>query len=159
MNPYLILAGVLAVVLAASGGYFKGQIDGEAAVHAEWDAERLKQHEAHAKALQEAVERQQQLQMGADKLRQEKDRETRDLVARNTALANSLRNRPERPTQTSAVSNPSSAGSSACTARELYREDSEVVVGIAREADEIRIALKQCYAQYNEVRQSYEQRR
>lgn len=159
MNPYLILAGVLAVVLAASGGYFKGQSDGEAAVHAEWDAERLKQHEAHAKALQEAVERQQQLQMGADKLRQEKDRETRDLVARNTALANSLRNRPERPTQTSAVSNPSSAGSSACTARELYREDSEVVVGIAREADEIRIALKQCYAQYNEVRQSYEQRR
>ena len=159
MNPYLILAGVLAVVLAASGGYFKGQSDGEAAVHAEWDAERLKQHEAHAKALQEAVERQQQLQMGADKLRQEKDRETRDLVARNTALANSLRNRPERPTQTSTVSNPSSAGSGACTARELYREDSEVVVGIAREADEIRIALKQCYAQYNEVRQSYEQRR
>lgn len=159
MNPYLILAGVLAVVLAASGGYFKGQSDGEAAVHAEWDAERLKQHEAHAKALQEAVERQQQLQMGADKLRQEKDRETRDLVARNTALANSLRNRPERPTQTSTVSNPSSAGSSACTARELYREDSEMVVGIAREADEIRIALKQCYAQYNEVRQSYEQRR
>lgn len=159
MNPYLILAGVLAVVLAASGGYFKGQSDGEAAVHAEWDAERLKQHEAHAKALQEAVERQQQLQMGADKLRQEKDRETRDLVARNTALANSLRNRPERPTQAGAVSSPSGAGSSACTARELYREDSEVVVGIAREADEIRIALKQCYAQYNEVRQSYEQRR
>lgn len=159
MNPYLILAGVLAVVLAASGGYFKGQSDGEAAVHAEWDAERLKQHEAHAKALQEAVERQQQLQMGADKLRQEKDRETRDLAARNTALANSLRNRPERPTQTGAVSGAPSAGSSACTARELYREDSEVVVGIAREADEIRIALKQCYAQYNEVRQSYEQRR
>lgn len=159
MNPYLILAGVLAVVLAASGGYFKGQSDGEAAVHAEWDAERLKQHEAHAKALQEAVERQQQLQMGADKLRQEKDRETRDLVARNTALANSLRNRPERPTQAGAVSNPSGAGSSACTARELYREDSEVVVRIAREADEIRAALKQCYAQYDQVRQSYEQRR
>ena len=159
MNPYLILAGVLAVVLAASGGYFKGQSDGEAAVHAEWDAERLKQHEAHAKALQEAVERQQQLQMGADKLRQEKDRETRDLVARNTALANSLRNRPERPTQAGAVSNPASTGSSACTARELYREDSEVVVRIAREADEIRVALKQCYAQYDQVRQSYEQRR
>ncbi len=153
MNPYLILAGVLAVVLAASGGYFKGQSDGEAAVHAEWDAERLKQHEAHAKALQEAVERQQQLQMGADKLRQEKDRETRDLVARNTALVNSLRNRPERPTQTSAVSNPSGVGQSACTARELYREDSEVVVGIAREADEIRLALKQCYAQYDAFQQ------
>ncbi len=153
MNPYLILAGVLAVVLAASGGYFKGQSDGEAAVHAEWDAERLKQHEAHAKALQEAVERQQQLQMGADKLRQEKDRETRDLLARNAALNNSLRNRPQRPVvQAGAVSGTAGAGSSGCTPRELYREDSEVVVGLAREADEIRLALKQCYAQYEAVR-------
>jgi hypothetical protein len=153
MNPYMILMAVLAVGIATVGGYFKGEKDGSAAVHAEWDAERIKQQEAHNKALQEAVERQQQLQMGADKLRQEKDRETRDLVARNTALANSLRNRPERPTQTSTVSNPSGTGSSACTARELYREDSEVVVRIAREADEIRVALKQCYAQYDAVRQ------
>jgi hypothetical protein len=159
MNPYMILMAVLAVGIATAGGYFKGEKDGSAAVYAEWDAERLKQQEAHNKALQEAIERQQRLQMGADKLRQEKDRETRDLVARNTALANSLRNRPERPTQTSTVSNPSGTGSSACTARELYREDSEVVVRIAREADEVRVALKQCYAQYDQVRQSYEQRR
>ena len=159
MNPYVILAAVFAVGIAAAGGYFKGQKDGSAAVQAEWEAERIRQHQEHAKALQEAVERQQQLQMVADKLRQEKDREMRDLVARNTALANSLRDRQSRPTQTSAVPNPSGARPSACTARELYREDSEVVVGIAREADELRIALKQCYTQYDQVRQSYEQRR
>jgi len=154
VNPYVILAAVFAVGIAAAGGYFKGQKDGSAAVHAEWDAERIKQHQEHAKALQEAVERQQQLQMGADKLRQEKDREMRDLVARNTALANSLRDRQSRPTQTGAMSDPSGVRPSACTARELYREDSEFLVGIAREADELRAALKQCYAQYEAARQT-----
>ena len=147
------------VVLAGISGYTKGYQNGKDTVQQAWDKEKRETAEEYAQNLQKALQRQQEMQASADKLRQEKDRETRDLVARNTALANSLRNRPERPTQTSAVSNPSGAGSSACTARELYREDSEVVVGIAREADEIRIALKQCYAQYNEVRQSYEQRR
>lgn len=147
------------VVLAGISGYTKGYQNGKGSVQQAWDKEKRERAEEYAQNLQKALQRQQEMQASADKLRQEKDRETRDLVARNTALANSLRNRPERPTQTSAVSNPSGAGSSACTARELYREDSEVVVGIAREADEIRIALKQCYAQYNEVRQSYEQRR
>ena len=147
------------VVLAGISGYTKGYQNGKGVVKQSWDNEKRERAEEYAQSLQKALQRQQEMQASADKLRQEKDRETRDLVARNTALANSLRNRPERPTQTSAVSNPSGAGSSACTARELYREDSEVVVGIAREADEIRIALKQCYAQYNEERQSYEQRR
>jgi len=147
------------VVLAGISGYTKGYQNGKDTVQQAWDKEKRERAEEYAQSLQKALQRQQEMQASADKLRQEKDRETRDLVARNTALANSLRDRQARPTQTSAVSNPSGVGSSACTARELYREDSEVVVGIAREADEIRIALKQCYAQYNEVRQSYEQRR
>lgn len=147
------------VVLAGISGYTKGYQNGKGVVQQAWDKEKRERAEEYAQNLQKALQRQQEMQASADKLRQEKDRETRDLVARNTALANSLRNRPERPTQTSAVSNPSGAGSSACTARELYREDSEVVVRIAREADEIRVALKQCYAQYDQVRQSYEQRR
>ncbi len=147
------------VVLAGISGYTKGYQNGKGVVQQAWDKEKRERAEEYAQSLQKALQRQQEMQASADKLRQEKDRETRDLVARNTALANSLRNRPERPTQTSAVSNPSGAGSSACTARELYREDSEVVVRIAREADEIRVALKQCYAQYDQVRQSYEQRR
>ena len=142
------------VVLAGISGYTKGYQNGKGVVQQAWDKEKRERAEEYAQSLQKALQRQQEMQASADKLRQEKDRETRDLVARNTALANSLRNRPERPTQTSAVSNPSSAGSSACTARELYREDSEVVVGIAREADELLVALKQCYAQYDAVRQT-----
>ena len=153
MNPWLILAAVLAIGSAAGTGYVKGREAGQAKVQAAWDAERLQQQEAHNKALRESIDKQQALQLGADQLRLEKDRETRELAARNTALVNSLRSRPERPTTaTGAVSGAAQSGAGGCTPRELYRQDSEVVVGLAREADEIRLALKQCYAQYEAVR-------
>ena len=155
MNPYLILGAVLAIGAAVGGGYYSGRNSGMAEVQQAWDNEKTAQYAQYAKAMEESVEIQQQLQMGADKLRQEKDREIRDITARNTALANSLRDRQSRPTTpTSSVSNSSGAGQSACTARELYREDSEVVVRIAREADELVVALKQCYAQYDAVRKT-----
>lgn len=153
MNPYFLVGAAIAVAVAGGAGYVKGTSHGKMVVQAEWDAERMRQQEAHAKAMQEAIEKQQAIQADADQLRQEKDRETRDLLDRNAALTNSLRNRPQRPVvQAGAVSSPASTGSSGCTPRELYREDSEVVVGLAREADEIRLALKQCYTQYEAVR-------
>jgi len=153
MNPYFLAGAVIAVVVAGGAGYVKGTSHGKMVVQAEWDAERIRQQEAHAKAVQEAIEKQQAIQADADQLRQEKDRETRDLLARNAALANSLRDRPQRPVvQAGAVPGAAGAGSGGCTPGELYREDSEVVVGLAREADEIRLALKQCYAQYEAVR-------
>jgi hypothetical protein len=157
VNPYLILVGVAAVSIFGGLSYYKGYEGGQEAVQQAWDKEKAETTAAYNKALQEAVERQQQLQMGADKLRQEKTRETRDLLARNTALANSLRDRQTRPS--GAVSSAPSAGSSACTGKELYREDSEFLVRLGREGDELRIALKQCYAQYSQVKESYEQRR
>ncbi len=154
-NPWLILTFVVVVCVAAGGGYHSGKASGMAEVQQAWDKEKTAQYAQHAKALEESVEKQQQLQIGADRLRQEKDREIRDIAARNTALANSLRDRQSRPTtNSSAVPSPTSAGQSACTARELYREDSEVVIRIAREADELVAALKQCYAQYESVRQT-----
>ena len=154
LNPWVILAFVLSVGVAATGGYYTGRESGMAEVQQAWDKEKTAQYAQYAKAMEESVEKQQQLQMDADKLRQEKDREIRDIAARNTALVNSLRDRQSRSTaDSSTVPNTPSVGQSACTARELYREDSEVVVGIAREADEIRLALKQCYAQYDAFQQ------
>jgi hypothetical protein len=155
MNPWLILGAVLAIGAAAVGGYHTGKESGMAEVQQAWDKEKTAQYAQYAKAMEESVEIQQQLQMGADKLRQEKDREIRDITARNTALANSLRDRQSRPaTPTSSVSGSASAGQSACTGKQLYREDGEFLVGVAREADELRIALKQCYAQYDAARQT-----
>jgi hypothetical protein len=153
MNPWLILGAVLAVGAAAAGGYYQGHQAGQAEIQQQWDNERVAQYAQYAKAMEESVEAQQQLQMGADKLRQEKDREIRDITARNTALANSLRDRQSRPaTPAGAVSSAAGVGSSACTGKDLYREDGEFLVRIAREADELRAALKQCYKQYESVR-------
>jgi hypothetical protein len=155
VNPWLILAAVLAVGAAGGAGYVKGRGDGQAKVQAAWDAERIQQQEAHNQALRESIEKQQALQLGADQLRQEKDRETRELAARNTALVNSLRSRPERPTA-AAGTVPDTAESSgtraACTGAGLSRQDAEFLAGEAARGDEARLALKQCYAQYEAVR-------
>ena len=153
MNPWIILAAAIAIGAAAAGGYHTGKESGMAEVQQAWDKEKTAQYAQYAKALEESVEKQQQLQLTADKLRQEKDRETRDLVARNTALANSLRDRQSRPAaDSSAVSSTASAGQSACTGKQLYREDGEFLVRLAREADELRAAIKQCYAQYEAIK-------
>ncbi len=155
MNPWLILAAVVAIGVAAAGGYHTGKESGMAEVQQAWDKEKTAQYAEYAKAMEKSVEKQQMLQMGADKLRQEKDREIRDITARNTALANSLRDRQSRPaTPASTVSGAASVRQSVCTGKELYREDGEFLVGIAREADELRIALKQCYTQYEAARQA-----
>jgi hypothetical protein len=153
MNPWIILGFVLAIAASGGAGYYKGDENGRLQVQALWDAERIKQQEQHAKALQEAAEKQQGLQAGADMLRQEKDREYKKVVDTNRVLFNSLRERPSRPaTNGSALPDTAGARPGGCSPRELYREDSEVVVELARQADEIRIALKQCYAQYETMR-------
>jgi hypothetical protein len=152
INPWIILGFVLALIAAFGGGYYQGNESGQATVQQKWDKENARLQAEYAENQRIAREKEQALQASADKLRQEKDREIRNINARATALSNSLRERPERPAQTGAVPSAASVGKGGCTARELYREDSEVVVGIAREADELRLALKQCYAQYEEVR-------
>jgi hypothetical protein len=153
MNPWVILGFVLAVGAAAGGGYYKGNSAGKAEVQQAWDKEKAEQYAAYAKGQEEARKREQDMQEAADRLRREKDRETRELAARNTALVNSLRDRNERPTQGDTVSGTTGVGSSGCTGKELYRPDSEFLVRLAGEADELRFALKQCYSQYNAARQ------
>ena len=153
MNPWVILGFVLAVGAAAGGGYYKGNSAGRAEVQQAWDKEKAEQYAAYAKGQEEARQREQEMQQAADRLRREKDRETRELAARNTALVNSLRDRNERPTQGDTVSGTTGVGSSGCTGKELYRPDSEFLVRLAGEADELRFALKQCYSQYNAARQ------
>jgi hypothetical protein len=155
MNPWVILGFVVAIVGAAGAGYYQGNEAGQAKVQQAWDKERAEQEAAYAQAQAAAREKEQKLQTSADQIRQEKDREIRDLNARAVALSNSLRDRPSRPTtEASAVPSAASTGPSGCTPKQLYREDSEVVVGLAREADEIRAALKQCYAQYETLRKA-----
>jgi hypothetical protein len=152
MNPYLILGVVFAVGVAGAGGLYKGHKLGKAEVQQAWDKEKAEQYAAYAKAQEEARAKEQELQATADQLRREKDEEIRSINAKSAALASQLRDRKERPTKVDTVSSSSGSGSGGCTGKDLYRSDSEFLVGIAREADELRTALKQCYTQYEALR-------
>jgi hypothetical protein len=122
-----------------------------AKVQQEWDKERAAQEAAYAQAQAEARTKEQELQANADAIRQEKDREIRNLNARTTALTNSLRDRSERPTtEASTLPSTTTNGSIAtgCTGKELYRPDGEFLAREAARADELRFLLKQCRDQY-----------
>jgi hypothetical protein len=151
MNPYFIAGSVVAVVLAYGVGHWQGDDAGQAKIQAKWDQERAKLAEDYAANVTAMREKEQAMQGNADKLRQEKDREIREINAKSIALANSLRDRPNR-TEGSGVSQTPGTGQSGCTGKELYKQDGEFLIGIAREADELRAALKQCYAQYDALK-------
>lgn len=152
MNPYFIAGSLLAVMMAFSAGYWQGDSSGQAKVQQKWDHEKADMLAKHTEEVEKAREKEQNWQQAADTLRQEKDREIKTLNARATALANSLRDRPTRPADAGKVSSTPSVGQSGCTGKELYREDGEFLVRIAREADELRSALQQCYKQYESVK-------
>ena len=151
MNPWFLLGATLAVAAASGVAFYKGIGHGRAEVQQQWDHEKADMLAKHAENVEKAREKEQNWQQAADSLRQEKDREIKNLNARATALANSLRDRPTRPADESGVPPAASTGQSGCTARELFREDAEVAIRFAREADELRAALKQCYTQYEAV--------
>lgn len=152
MNPYFLLGSFVAVVIAAGAGYFQGSEHGQAKIQNLWDKEKAEQYAEYAKGQEAARQKEQELQANSDRLRKEKDAEIRNLNARASALSNSLQQRPSISTQASTVSSSSGTRPSNCTGKELYREDGEFLVRIAREADELRSALKQCYQQYEALR-------
>lgn len=155
MNPWMILGVVLAVGAAYGTGHHRGDKAGQAKVQAEWAKEKAEQFADHVKRQEEARQREQQLQQASDNLRQEKDREIRNLNARATGLLASLQQRPDRSTaEAGGLSAAAGAGSNAagCSGKELFRSDAENLIKLAADADELRIALKQCYAQYQSIR-------
>jgi hypothetical protein len=151
MNPYFIAGSVLAVVFAYGAGHWQGDDAGQAKVQAQWDKEKAKQMAEYAENMRLAREKEQALQLGADNLRQEKDREIRNINARSIALANSLRNRPERPTEGSPVSSTASA-CSAATGAQLAKGDAEFLAGYSADAASLKAALDQCVKQYESLR-------
>jgi hypothetical protein len=152
MNPYFIVGAAVAVAVAGSVGYYKGDQAGQAFVNQQWDRERAEQMAAFAEAQRQAREKEQALQAGADNLRQEKEREIRNITARANALANSLRDRPDRPaTEGGAVSGSSNACRGASGAQ-LARGDGEFLAGYAADAARLSAALNQCIKQYEMLR-------
>jgi hypothetical protein len=151
MNPYFIAGSVVAVVLAYGVGHWQGDDAGQAKVQSQWDKEKAKQMAEYAAAQDAARAKEQSLQANADKLREDKNRELAKLSDTNRTLLNSLRNRPSS-SETSSLSSTASSGQGGCSGKNLYRESAEDIVKLATDADELRIALKQCYAQYDSLR-------
>ena len=152
---YTALAVIIAAGIAGAYGYMRGEESGRLQVQSKWDAERAELEAIHARDQQIAREREKLMQQSADRLRQEKDIEIRNLNARSTALANSLRDRPSRTTnESSAVSSATNVRPSAavCTGAGLSKEDGEFLAREAARADELRASLKQCQSQYEAMR-------
>jgi hypothetical protein len=152
MNPWIILGFVLAIGVAAGGGYYKGNSAGKAEVRAEWAQEKAEQYAEYAKGQEAARQKEQEMQAAADKLRREKDAQIKDINARATALSNSLRDRKERPAESSTVSGATRSCSGASGA-ELAKGDGEFLAGYSADAARLQAALDQCVKQYNAVRQ------
>jgi hypothetical protein len=150
MNPWFLLGATLAVVAASGAGYYKGIGHGRAEVQQAWDKEKAEQYAEYAKGQEAARQKEQQLQYEADRLRRDKDAQIRNINARATALANSLRDRSSRASETNPGASTADAGQagSRCTGSELSREDAEFLAGEAARADSLRAALRQCVAQY-----------
>ena len=151
MNPYFIAGSVLAVVCAYGTGHWQGDTAGQAKVQAQWDREKAKQMAEYAENMRLAREKEQALQQGANNLREEKDRELKKVADTNRILLGSLRNRPERPAEGSAVSGAASACSGA-TGAQLAKGDAEFLAGYSADAASLKAALDQCVKQYESLR-------
>lgn len=155
MNPWVILAFVLALIGAYEAGEWRGDTKGAARVQQAWDKDKAAQAEQYAKDQEAARAKEQELQAAADRIRKEKDEQIRNSEARATALANSLRNRPEQPAKDGSAAKGAGAGQAAagCDGTGLYRSNAEFLAREAARANQLRAALKECYGRIDSVTQ------
>lgn len=141
----------LAVFWLASAGWV-GYVQGAKSVRAELDAYRAATAMAQEQLRTDALARERVLQAKADEARKEVTREKTRLAAVQRELADSLRKRPDRPSDGGV---PAPAGdrdaAPSCTGAELYRGDAQFLVGLAARADAIRLQLATCQAAYGEA--------
>lgn len=153
-------AAVVLVVVAIVFGLFgwthqRGHVKGAQSVQQQWDKERALVAQARTEAEAAARRKERDLWAAVEKLKQEKDSEAKHLAARFQRVIDGLRHRPERPAPADHL--PATAGvvvaAAACTGAQLYRPDAEFLARESERADQLRIALKECQASYNEARQ------
>lgn len=106
--------------------------------------------DAADKAKADAEQKTKQLQTEVDQARKDKSDALNELDRTARALADSLRQRPARPTRGAGLPTPAGAGPAAggCNGAQLYREDGEFLAREAARADAIRIDLQACHAAY-----------
>jgi len=146
---------ITSLAATAFYAYSKGRQDGKTLVQARWDAERLAVTAAQAEEAMKARQKEQALQTLLAQQRKEHQNEVRRLVRDHAALADSLRQRADRPAE-GAAGVPQGASAkvepaTGCTGSQLYRQDGEFLAREAARADQLRLALRACLADRAEI--------
>lgn len=144
---WLELAVVAAVVAFGWWGYNTIYDRGAASVQVKWDAE--KQAVAIKIAADKAIalDDERLLQQEHDKQVEVKNAQIKNLNTQLVAALAGLSNHPERPTGGASVPTDTAHGAG-CYPAQLYREDAGVAIKLAAEADQLRIDLAACQADY-----------
>jgi hypothetical protein len=155
-NLKLIALIAIPISLAGSAwyGHSRGVQSGMSQIQTQWDAERAQQIATQAEEAMKARQTEQALQAAVSRIKQEKTREATRLANDYVAVINSLHDRPEARAGDGGVPEGATAGvghPTGCTGSQLSRPDATVLVGIARDADQLRVALKACVAHTAEV--------
>jgi len=153
----LIGGAVLAVVglswwgvhAIRSAAYEKGKAE----VQALWDADMLAKQQAYTALVTGFRLREQGMNAAQAVARQEREHDKALIAAIQRRISSLLRNRPERPTDMSdsPAAIPADQGGPQCTGAGLFRADGEFLERQAARADELRSALKECYAWHDSV--------
>lgn len=136
----------LASLALALGLAWRIHVKADAAGYARAQGEAAAQALAQAKTV---LERERAAHQALLAIEQKASHEKNDLQRRVAALADSLRQRPERPAEL-----PPAAGAAdpvACTGAELYRPDAAFLVREAGRADQLRVELAACQASYDQA--------
>jgi len=150
LNWRWIVAAALVAALSAS--HLLAYRAGSASTQAKWDAQIAQQALETQKLVEDARERERELQEAAEKLRKAKNAEIHDLATKLADALDGLRNRPRRPSESDLPS--TSTTGAGCTGANLYREDAAFLTREANRADRLLADLRQCQEQYAKARSS-----
>ena len=152
LNWRVVAALLLAVALAAS--HWKAYTQGEKAVTAQWNAERLETARATFRLIETRDRTTQELQDGAAAQRKAKNERIKVLDADLAAALGRLSNRPNRPSGADLPQDPAAGAGARGTGAQLYRQDAEFLVREAARAQRIVAELQQCQAAHDQARRA-----
>ena len=143
--------GIAALLVALAWYGYNWVYDrGANSVQSKWDTEKLEQAQQSASALSAALQVTKDLQTSADKDKESKNAQIKNLNASlNTALIG-LSNRPSRPDPSGVPGNTSTGGG--CTGANLFKPDAEFLAREAARADTLQVELQLCYDRYRKAR-------
>lgn len=152
MNIRFAFFAALALVAIAAGVklYSTGKADGVSETTNLWQAEKTEMLSVANQQLEEALNKQQQLQKQLSINAQENKRELKNITTRYNVIIDSLRQRPtERSSEATITDN--TGVSVGCTGAGLARGDAEFLAGYAADAAKTQSALDQCVKSYDDV--------